>query len=259
MESLGWIVDHGAFIKKLWFTSIIKIQRCRKINLESLKKYHPFLIKIEPGLSSLSNLSDLGFHRDNWPLIPSKTLILDLGNYQPPKDVRYEIRKAEKGNLTIGQSNDVEQFYKMLQETMRIGHWSIPIKKEVINLWKSFQPNNSVILMTPVSGCLVVWNGSTAHYMYAACNRAGRKCGAAYLTFWEAIKFCQKKGLKYLDLEGIYDERYPGSTKNWRGFTAFKLQWGGKVVEYPGSYIGYFPFSLRPRKLLGFNFKKTNQ
>ncbi len=80
--------------------------------------------------------------------------------------------------------------------------------------------------------------------MYAALTKEGRKIGAAYLTLWEAIKFCQKRGLKYLDLEGIYDERYPGSTKNWKGFTAFKLQWGGKIVEYPGSYSKYiFPFT----------------
>ncbi len=230
MESLGWIVDHGAFIKKLWFTSIVKIQHPSKINLEPLKKYHPFLVKIEP----LTEITLPGFRKDNWPLIPSKTLILDVNKIELSKDIRYEIRKA--GNLKVKESKDPEIFYKMLQETMKIGGWSIPIKKEVVNLWKSFQPNNSVILMSPVSGCLLVWDGDTAHYMYAANTKKGRQCGAAYLTLYEAIKFCQKKKLKYLDLEGIYDERYPSSTKNWRGFTAFKMQWSGKIVEYPGSW-----------------------
>ncbi|MCL4397842.1 peptidoglycan bridge formation glycyltransferase FemA/FemB family protein [Patescibacteria group bacterium] len=253
MESLGWTVDHGAFIKKLWFTSIVKIQHPDKIDLTPLKKYHPFLIKVEPNLSDLSHLSslrNLGFKRDNWPLIPSKTLVLNLNKINLSKDVRYEIRKAEKAGLKVEESKDPQLFYKILQETMKIGKWSVPIKKEVINLWKSFQPNNSVLLIArnvinnvtnnvPAAGCLLVWNGDTAHYMYAANTAEGRKCGAAYLTLWEAIKFCQKKKLKYLDLEGIYDERYPSSTKNWQGFTAFKKQWGGKVVEYPGSYSKY--------------------
>lgn len=242
MESLGWIVEKtgktNIFIKKILFFSIIKVQRFQKLNLENLKRYHAFLIKLEPIKNLESRILNLGFKKDTWPLIPSKTLILDLNKINLSKDVRYEIRKA--GNLKIEESNDPEKFYKMLQETMKIGHWEIPIKKEVINLWKSFQPNNSVILMTPVSGCLLVWNGNTGHYMYAALTKEGRKTGAAYLTLWGAIKFCQKKKLKYLDLEGIYDDRYPGSTKNWQGFTAFKLQWGGKIVEYPGSFSKYF-------------------
>lgn len=236
MESLGWIADHGAFIKKLWFTSIIKIQHPAKIDLAPLKKYHPLLTKIEP----ITETNIPGFKKDNWPLIPSKTLVLDLKKINLSKDIRYEIRRAEKNKVLVKESLDIERFYKMLQETMKIGGWSIPIRREVINLWKSFQPNNSILLLSPVSGCLLVWDGDTAHYMYAANTVEGRKAGAAYLTLWEAIRFCQKKKLKYLDLEGIYDERYPSSTKHWKGFTAFKLQWGGKIVEYPGSFTKYF-------------------
>lgn len=243
MQSLGWIVENGAFIKKLWFTSIIKIQRPKTINLEKLKKYHPFLIKIEPDINFKFQI--LNFKFDDWPLIPSKTIILNLSQISLNKDIRYEIRKAS--DLEIKESTDPESFYKILQETMKIGHWQVPIKKEVINLWKSFQPNNSAILLAYyptnklIAGCLLVWHEDTAHYMYAALTKEGRKCGAAYFTLWEAIKFCQKKKLKYLDLEGIYDERYPSSTKNWQGFTNFKKQWGGKIITYPATLSKYFP------------------
>lgn len=230
MRSLGWIVENGVFIKKLWLTSIVKIQRPEKINLEILKKYHPFLIKIEP----LKEINLPKFKKDNWPLLPSKTLLLELADYKPPKKVRYEIRKAQ--NLQVSISKNPEEFYRMLQKTMAIGHWQVPIKKNVINLWKSFQPDNSIILQTDHSGCLLVWHEDTAHYMYAALTKEGRKLGAAYTILWAAIKYCQSKKLKYLDLEGIYDERYPKSTKEWKGFTAFKKQWRGKVLEYPGSY-----------------------
>jgi len=242
MESLGWIVERSPgcniFIKKIFFTAIAKIQRPSKLDLSLLKKYHPFLTKLEPLTNFKSKISNFKF--DRWPLIPSKTLVLDLNKTPLSKDIRYEIRKATSNNLAIQQCGNPETFYKMLEETMRIGGWSLPLKKFVVNLWQSFQPNNSIILMTPVSGCLLVWDKDTAHYMYAACTRQGRKIGAAYLTLWEAIKFCQKKKLKFLDLEGIFDERYPDATKNWQGFTAFKRQWGGKVVEYPGSFSKYF-------------------
>ncbi|MCL4390341.1 MAG: peptidoglycan bridge formation glycyltransferase FemA/FemB family protein [Patescibacteria group bacterium] len=245
MESLGWIVEGGTFIKKLWFTSLVKIQRPTAINLEILKKYHPFLIKLEP----LTEINISGFKKDSWPLLPTKTLILDLKKINLPKDTRYEIRKAERANVRVEPCQDVELFYKMLQETMKIGHWSVPIRHEVTNLYRSFQPSGSTLLLSyspafllPIAGCLLIWHGDTAHYMYAANTAAGRKLGAAYLTLWEAIKFCQKKRLKYLDLEGIYDDRYSSQTKRWQGFTKFKLGWGGKIVEYPGSFSRYIIF-----------------
>ncbi len=243
LKSLGWKGEKAGnanvFIRRLPFfpfLSVIKIQRPTSLDFSALeglrKKYHAVLTKIEPDRSSL--LARSPFRPDNWPLLPTKTLILDLDKITLNKDIRYEIRKA--GNLQVTESKDPERFYKMLQETMKIGHWSVPIKREVVNLWQSFQPDNSAILLTPVSGCLLIWEGDTAHYMYAANTAEGRKGGAAYLTLWETLQFCRKKKLKFLDLEGIYDERYPSSTKTWQGFTAFKKQWGGKVVEYPGSF-----------------------
>ncbi len=236
MKSLGWIVENGVFIKKLWFTSLVKAQRFQIINLDFLKKYHPLLIKLEP----LKEINISGFKKDTWPMLPTKTVVLDLKNIILPKDTKYEIRKAS--GLKIEESPDTDRFYKLLEETMKIGKWSIPIRKEVINLYKSFQPNNSVILITAYSGCLLIWDGDTAHYMYAALSKKGRELGAAYFTLWEAIKFCQRKKLRFLDLEGIYDERRPKDNKNWQGFTKFKMGWGGKTVEYPGSWTKYFWF-----------------
>ncbi|OGG05866.1 hypothetical protein A2872_02600 [Candidatus Gottesmanbacteria bacterium RIFCSPHIGHO2_01_FULL_42_12] len=226
MQSLGWIVekidDTNVFIKKILFFSVIKIQRPNILSLSKLKllknKYRAIKVNIEPG--------------QGWRLLPTKTIIIDLLNLNIPKDTRYEIRKSQNTKLLIKVTDDIDGFYKMLQETMRIGHWEIPIKREVTNLYKAFKPYNSAILMTQHSGCLMIWDKDTAHYMYAANTTSGLKLGAAYLTLWDAIKFCQKKGLKYLDLEGIYDERFPSENKNWQGFTKFKMGWGGEVVEY---------------------------
>jgi lipid II:glycine glycyltransferase (peptidoglycan interpeptide bridge formation enzyme) len=52
------------------------------------------------------------------------------------------------------------------------------------------------------------------------------------------MRFLKKKGCKLLDLEGIYDPRNP-VTKRWRGFTLFKRGFGGREVEYIGSFVKY--------------------
>ena len=140
---------------------------------------------------------------------------------------------AEQNNLKIEVSSDILGFYKLLQKTMKLGGWQIPIKKEVTNLYAAFQPNNSVILSAGVSACLLIWDQETAHFMYAANSGKGLSLGGAYFVLNEAIKFCQNIGLKSLDLEGVYDERFPNENKNWQGFTKFKLGWGGNIVKYP--------------------------
>lgn len=224
MRSLGWIIeridDTNVFIKKILFFSVIKIQRPNKLDLEKLRKLkqkcQAIKVNIEPGFG--------------WHLLPTKTIIIDLENLNIPKDTRYEIRKANK--LTIQQSNNIDEFYRLLKETMKLGGWRIPIYKEVTNLYKAFQPNNSAILTCGISACLLVWADDTAHFMYAANSKNGLEKGGAYFILNETIKFCQKLGLKYLDLEGIYDERFPNENKNWQGFTKFKMGWGGKIVEY---------------------------
>lgn len=264
MQSLGWMVEKAGeaniFVRHFPIFShwaVIKVQRPEKVDFGELdkiaRKHHALFVKIEPNqtLSNLSGLGKLGFNLDNWPLLPSKTLILDLKKTtleSLPKDTRYEIRKAEEKGVVVEKSEDIEVFYRLLEETMKIGKWNVPIHREVVALWKSFQPNNSILLlprqgMDVLGGCLIVWQGERAHYMYAALTRQGRANSAAYLTLFEAVKFLKQMGVTYLDLEGILDQRYPSLTKNWQGFTKFKMGWGGTVQEFPGAFTRYYnPF-----------------
>lgn len=263
MESLGWIVENGFFIKKLLFTSIVKAQHYNEIDLEKIKKYHPFLVKLEPNHQSLV---PNGFKPDNWPLIPSKTLVLDLNKININKDIRYEIRKAIKSGLPVRLvqglplRNELETFIKLWHKNARDRGFWVPLHKEIKNLAIAFNKNCFLFFANPchsgestegrttpesIAGALILINGQAAHYMYAFSTPEGRKVSAPYLVMWEIIKFLKNKKLKYLDLEGIYDERYPSSTKNWKGFTKFKMQWGGVVKIYPGSYTKLcFPWSL---------------
>ncbi len=242
MRLIGWQIEKlpgcNIFVRHLplvSFLSVAKVQRAEKVDLEAIKKiskkHRSILTKIEP-------LTEISLKKDNWPLLPSKTLILDLKSLNLPKDTRYEIRKAD--NLKVELSTNIDLFYKLLEETMKIGHWSVPIKKEVKALWQAFQPKNSQILLIPnLAACLIIWEGNTAHYMYAALTKEGRKVGAAYKLLWETIEFCKTKNIDHLDLEGIYDDRYKSQTKNWQGFTKFKMGWNGREVVYPGSYCLY--------------------
>ncbi len=241
MRSLGWIVekidDTNVFIKKILWFSVIKIQRPNKLDLNKLKilqkKYRAIKTNIEPG--------------SDWHLIPTKTVIIDLENLNIPKDTRYEIRKAEK-SLVAGchpatQENILKEFVKLWHQNARDRGFWIPISKEINNLARTFNndsylflsslcSSSSTSMIIYVSGALFIRNNDTVHYMYAFSTPTGRKLSSQYLLLSEAIKYFKKLGVKKMDLEGIYDERYPNENRSWLGFTKFKMGWGGKAMEY---------------------------
>lgn len=263
IKSLGWKVVKTSdginiFIKNLPIIgSLIKIQRPEEINLieveEIAKKYRAIFVKIEPAKDIC--LEKFEYKRDCWPLLPTKTNVIDLTKNCVDKDTRYCIRKADENGLIMEESSDVDQFYEILKSSMKIGKWEIPIKTNVFNLYKAFK-NGKILLAKKdgvvLSGAMMVFYERVAHFMYAGTNVMGRKTMAAYKILWECIKISKKMGYEYLDLEGVYDERFPKLNKKWVGFTKFKEGFGGKAVYYPGSYIKY----LLIKNLLGRFYKQ---
>lgn len=240
IKGLGWQVVKtsegvNVFIKKLPIIgSLIKIQRPEKINLKEVdeiaKKNRAIFVKIEPE----KEIELPGYRQDSWPLVPTKTVIIDLNDLRFDKEVRYCIRKADEKGLEIKESSDIYQLFKLLKYLD---------KNCVVNFYEAFKKRAKIILAIKesvvVSGALIIFHEKTCHFMYAGTNYEGRKLMAAYKVLWECIKISKKLGYKYLDLEGAHDERFPKLNKKWVGFTHFKMGWGGKSVYYPGSYINY--------------------
>lgn len=232
MESLGWCVgkekNFRFFIRKIPILgSFLKIQRpLIPVTLQTLdrlsKKYHIFAATVDYS--------------------PGKTLQLDITPSlqeilkQMKKDNRYEIRKAQKNNVIVEKSTDIEAFVKMWQKNaLRRGFW-IPFEKEIKCLYRSFE-KNALLLMAKhngvyVSGALVLIYKETASYFHAASTSEGRQVSSPYLVIWEAIKQTKRHGCKIFDFEGILDPR-DKNTKKWGGFTHFKKGFGGSEVEFP--------------------------
>lgn len=239
MQKIGWKTheEEGLrfYVKDLpLLGKFVKIPRPLK-NLETAfvnklaHKYHPFTIVLDYS--------------------PTKTLILDLTQTlvqiqkQMDKDTRYEIQKAQKENVMVEESNDIQAFVKMWHDNARRRGFWIPFKKQMQHLYESFGGKESLLFATSqgqkISGALILFFGKTAYYYHAASSPKGRKLSSQHLLIWEAIKLAKKKGYKLFDFEGILDERNK-DTKRWRGFTHFKKGFGGKEVEYPLTKVTYY-------------------
>ncbi|MDP2874094.1 MAG: peptidoglycan bridge formation glycyltransferase FemA/FemB family protein [bacterium] len=280
MSTLGWqniLVTEGGSACRILIRplpligAIVKIQRpappapLAKVE-EEVKKFHPLFAKLETlDDSQLAEMGRLGYRRDNWPLIASKTIIIDLQSSLEEitakfsKDTRQSLRKAQEHQIRVAAKNfpeppqesdkDLKNFYDLFQQVSVRNKFWIPSYKELWNKAKAFGERAWVFLAyvqeekIPCAGAFVLCSDENAYYFHAATSPAANTNFAAYANLYQVIEVMKNAGYKKLDLEGIYDERFHETTVKWKNFTVFKRKWGGEEVTYPGSFTNtYNPF-----------------
>jgi len=251
MKSLGWAVDKGMFIKKLPLgINFIKWQRPKSINVINQKA---FLIKIEPdalrGNKKIEKeLKALGFKKDRSPMLPTKTIIIDLSKseIQLLKEMhsktRYNVKKhGQKIEIIRGDEisdKQLVEFFRIYkQNTSKQKFWGLNYK-QLNDLFKCFS-RKVYLLRSDEGGLVLLVHDGVAYYSHNGVNKKGRQKYLPTLLTFEAIRLAKKMGCQCFDFEGIEDERFL-VTKKWRGFSRFKKSFGGKEVEYLGSFSKFF-------------------
>lgn len=273
LESLGWetIVVAGQVALRLrrlpLIGSIIKVQRPENLEPKVIEEIdrvarqnRALFVKIEPiDSQDIPALTAAGYRPDSWPLLPSRTIIIDL---IPPleeikqrfsKDARQSLRKVERHRLRVvsypNQSGEevaevLPAFARLLGETGQRQKFYATNLKDLQAKAQALGSNAHLVLAYQdnnlVAGALMAINQPTAHYLHAASSPQGRELLAQYAVVWEMIKITRELGGQRLDLEGIYDPRFPKMTKKWRGFTVFKQKFGGQKAAFPPSYTKYY-------------------
>lgn len=87
---------------------------------------------------------------------------------------------------------------------------------------------------TPIAAALAYDSSDTRTYAHAALDDTHRKLSAGIPLLVTLIADARDKGLKHVDLWGVAPEDQPDH--KWAGFTAFKKSFGGRRVEYPGTW-----------------------
>lgn len=193
-------------------------------------------LRIEP--SDELELADI---RPSLALQPKQTLVLDLDGSEEelmadmhPK-TRYNIRLAEKKGVVIKEGNmaDWPEFWRLMNLTgERDGfrlHSATHYKKLLeadpgfIKLFFAVHEGRHI-----ATGLFCFWGGR-ATYLHGASDNEARNLMAPYLLQWSVIRQAKRTGVSTYDFYGI-DE------KKWPGVTRFKLGFGGRKVEYPGTY-----------------------
>jgi len=229
------------------------------------KRENCIFIQIEPNVIKTHNLElithDLGLRPAAHPLFTKYTFILDLTKSEEellknmhPK-TRYNIRVAQKHGVEVVEDNSDEAFEKYIEltrETTKRQKFYAHSEQYHRLMWQTLRTHN-LSLMTNNSDklsahlftakykgeVLVAWIvfvfKDTIYYPYGASSSEDRETMASNLMMWEVIRWAKKRGLKKFDMWGALGPN-PSEHDPWYGFHRFKQGYGGRLVEYVGSY-----------------------
>ena len=211
---------------------------------ELARKEKSIFIKAEPLSDSVAQtLADHKFKKSKKEIQPSRTVVIDLTKSEDEllgamhHKTRYNIKIAEKKGIVVRESENVESFWKLMKKTSKRDMFSSHPKDYYQKLLNFFSEGKEVRTKPylafsenePVAGLILLTYKDSAYYLHGASDYNYRQYMAPYKLHWEMIQKLQVSGYKLYDLWGI-------DFKKWPGVTRFKLNWGGKVVEYPSSF-----------------------
>lgn len=174
---------------------------------------------------------------------PMRTVIVDLNLTEEEllskmhHKTRYNIRLAEKKGLKLEESENVKDFWKLLKKTAKNDNFSTHSQgyyEKLIGFFSADKELKTKMVFEmsegkALSGAILLTFGDTVYYLHGAMDRDYKNWMAPYLMHWEIIKWAKAQGYHYYDFWGI-------DAKRWPGVTRFKLGFGGREVEYPGSF-----------------------
>lgn len=242
---------------------VVKIQRPQDLTNEDLveidsicRKHRALFTKIEPSKNQKTDVLDKhGYVVSRHPLCPPSTMFIDLRKSETElwnnvsRSGKYSIKRAKREGgevsfLVNPPKEKLEEYYKVVQDTGKQKHFYTEPIRDLYARVNVFKDNAIFGTVTDEHGKLMgikffLLNEGTATFLLGGTTREGRKGKWGYALLWESILYLKKQGLKYLDLEGVDDRRFPLFTSTWGGFSHFKEKFGGEIVRYPPPYIKY--------------------
>ena len=184
---------------------------------------------------------------------------------------RYNIKVAQKHGVKVAEDNSDEAFetyLKLTQKTTKRQNFYAHDEKYHRVMWETLKSQKSKVKsqkldtnkltahlllanykpkvgdiklitdhqspITLVAWILFVYK-DTLYYPYGASSSEHRETMASNLMMWEVIRFGKKLGLKKFDMWGALGPN-PDPKDPWYGFHRFKEGYGGKLVEFVGSF-----------------------
>lgn len=157
---------------------------------------------------------------------------------------RYNIRLAEKKSVSVEISDTDKAFKTFLKlhfdTTIRQGFHSHNSKYHQL-AWETLRDAGMAKVAIayyqkkPLSAWMIYTFKDVLYYPYGGSSVEHKEVMANNLLAWEVIKYGKSIGMKSFDMWGALGPD-PDPKDSWIGFHRFKSGYGGKLVEYLGTY-----------------------
>ena len=207
---------------------------------ELREKYQALFWRYERGGAPLGGQKVASIH-------PSITTIVSLSDKATmsaglKQKWRYNIGLAKRKGVTVRQSGraaDVTAFYGLLLKTAERQGISLHPQRYYETMAATLAGSLVQYYFAEYQGrviatALVARFHDTVTYVHGGADHAERAVMAPHLLHWKIMCDAAEAGYKHYDLFGIAPLNQPNHP--WAGITQFKLGFGGRIVEYPGTF-----------------------
>lgn len=229
------------------------------------RENHAIFLKVEPdGMEDSLQVYTQWFQgfKPSRPIQPRRTVEVSLDGSEEDwlarmkQKTRYNIRLAEKKEVVVRESTDVEGFYALMQTTGERDQFGVHNISYYWRAYDLFAPQGSAALLMaeyqgrPLAGLMVFAQGTRAWYFYGASSNLERNRMPAYLLQFEAMRWAAAHGCRVYDLWGIPDvaeadleREFAGREDGLWGVYRFKRGFGGDIRRSAGAWDKiYQPF-----------------
>ena len=178
-------------------------------------------------------------------LTPGASAVFASFGREKRRNIRLSARKGVTTRVVRNPDFDAySAFADLLGVTGRRGGFRVRSREALLRLADEFAPGGGTYLAVAelgarmIAGCLAVRVGGRAFYVYAGSLRepALSHVYGPYAVLWALCEALIADGVESLDLWGVAEPGDPSADPDWRGFSAFKLGFGGVPLRHPGTF-----------------------
>ena len=218
------------------------------------RQKHAIFLKIEPDAweSETVNLGAAGrpFKTSPHNIQPPRTIVISLAGSlddiltRMKQKCRYNVRLAEKKDVTIRAWDDLAGFHQLMQVTGGRDGFGVHSQAYYRKAYELFHPLGMAELLVaefegkPLAALMVFAFGARSWYLFGASNDEERNRMPTYLLQWEAMKWARQQGCSTYDLWGVPDEDEAALEAQFEtrhdglwGVYRFKRGFGGQLMR----------------------------
>jgi peptidoglycan pentaglycine glycine transferase (the first glycine) len=226
-------------------------QLCRRKRAVMLKVEPDLFEPIDEGVQAQFS----GFYPGADPVQPRRTLLIDLSGSEEDlmarmkQKTRYNIRLAQKKDIQVTLTQDVDTFYQLMQVTGQRDQFGVHSRAYFQRVYQLLHAQGLCDLLLasfdgrPLAGLMVFARGQRSWYFYGASNEEERNRMPTYLLQWEAMRWARARGCSQYDLWGVPDADEETLEANFASRTdglwsvyRFKRGFGGQLARSAGAW-----------------------